>query len=802
MHTTSEENGTSHIYLGSFYKKVTAHCIKWRWVWLLAVILVTAAFASQFPKVRFDNSSDIWFVEGHKSLESKAVFDNAFGNDEYVHLFFLKEETPFTPESLRLISELEATLETDVAYARKVTWLGNVERIHTAADGSGDVLVEDFMAEMPSTQEAVDSVLQEALAEEDYVNNLISPDATVLVLSIELDPYPEDGEDVNPRNTVAKSVYEVLKRDEYKGLSVHVAGSPVFSYEYEKLVKKGTSSLFLLVVVVQAFILLWLGRGPRGVIVPLVVTVLAVLWTIGSMGLLGMTMNLLSVAMPTMLICVSIGDAMHGITAFHDHIDKGLARLDALKAAFAEVGGPIMLTSLTTAAGFLAYLTTQVKPYREMGIYVALGVLYAFILTLILVPVFYSFGKERLVRKKKRSRDTNGGDIFDKWLSMTHRVCTTRPKTVAGVFLVVMAVTFAGYLMVKVESNTSRLVFKRVPLRQTIDLLDGRMGTAYNLEFMFDTEREDGIKDPKFMAKLEAMHQYAENHPLVTKASSVTHVVKKMRQALHNNDPAYYALPESAEAIAQYLFMYEASGGANLDRQVGFTYDVARLSMKLKSLDTGQARQLNDDMEAKVTELFGDDVKMIESGSMFRYIALNDILFEGQRTSFLAALLTITIIMTVVLRSVKLGLISLAPNAFPVFLTMGFMGLAGFYLDVITISFAAVIIGVAVDDTIHFFTRFKAEFLKLGNYKKALGEALATAGRPITFTSIVLVLGNSVLMTSDLLGFFKLGLLFGVAFITALVADFFFATSLIMIFKPLGPESNPEAIDTQGGENA
>jgi len=802
MQPTQGNHDATHIYMGSFFDRFTAHCIKWRWLWIVVVLAVTAGFASQFPKVRFDNSSDIWFVEGHESLKNKAAFDDAFGNDEYAHMLFLRDETPFTPENIRLLDQLEATLETEVPYARKVTWLGNVELIEAAADGSGDVLVERFMEDLPETQEQVDALLKKALGENDYVNNLISPDGEVIALSIELDTYPEEAEDSNPRNTVAKSIQQILERDEYRGLTPHVAGGPVFSYEYEKLVKKETSSLFLLVVVVQAVILFWLGRGLRGVVVPLAVTILAVLWTIGSMGFLGITMNLLSVAMPTMLICVSIGDSMHGITAFHDHVDKGMSRLAALKAAFSEVGGPIMLTSLTTAAGFLAYLTTHVKPYREMGIYVSLGVLYAFLLSIVLVPVLYSFGSKHIKQKKARSRRANGGDAFDKCLKRIHHLCTVYPKTVVGIFVAIMAVTFAGYMMVKVESNTSKLVFKRVPLRQTLELFDERMGTAFNMEFMFDTGREDGIKDPAFMAKLDALHEYAEEHPLVTKASSVTHVIKKMRQALHNNNPSYYTLPESSEAIAQYLFMYEASGGANLDRQVGFTYDVARLSLKLKSLDTGQSRQLCKDMEAKVSELFGDDVQMIESGSMFRYLALNDILYDGQRSSFLAALATITLIMMVVLRSVKLGLICLAPNAFPVFLSMGFMGLAGFYLDVITISFAAVIIGVAVDDTIHYFTRFKSEFHRLGSYKEALGQALATAGRPITFTTIVLILGNAVLMTSSLLGFFKLGLLFAVAFIAAIIADFFFATALIMLIKPLGPERSPESAKITGESNA
>ena len=232
---------------------------------------------------------------------------------------------------------------------------------------------------------------------------------------------------------------------------------------------------------------------------------------------------------------------------------------------------------------------------------------------------------------------------------------------------------------------------------------------------------------------------------------------------------------------------------------VGFTYDQARLSLKMRSLDTHDARMLSDFMNANIDTLFGDGkVEVVEAGGMRNYLALNDILFEGQRNSFIAALSVITLVMIIVLRSFKLGLISMIPNVLPVFATMGFMGLFGLYLDVITISFAAVIIGVAVDDTIHFFTRFKSEFGKTGNYENALKNTLGSVGRPLTFTTMILVIGNGVFLFSCLLGFFKLGLLFGVAFTWALMADFFFAPALIMTLKPLGPElPGPASIEKE-----
>ena len=772
-----------------FWSGIAAHIIRFRWLWLIGVIVVTIGFGTQLQHVRFDNSNDIWFVEGHSVLKAKEHFDEAFGNVDFVYLLFTRERMPFTTENLEAMSSLSERFMETVPYAHKVTWLGNVERIRGLDGDEQAVLIEDFLPEIPETQAEIDRKLRDALTEPEFLNNLISEDGTVLTMVIALETYPGEGEDSNPRYSVAEAVNEALSEPAYSGLSPYIAGGPHFTYEYDALAKQQTSKLFMLVLLVMAVLLLWLGRGPRGIIVPLLITFIAVFWTIGTIGAIGLTMNLLSIALPTMLICVGIGDSMHGIAAFHDHVDRGLSRIDALKKAFGEVGGPIMLTSLTTAVGFLAYLTTHVKPFREMGVYIASGVVYAFVLTVILTPILYSFGKNYSRPNRKRSGEGSTGDLFDRWLQWVHRTVINYPRIIIVFFCAVLALTFWGYTMMQVESNTAKLVSKSLPLRQTIDIIDARLGASFSMEYLLNTGKESGIKDPEFMAKLDKLMRLAEEHPLVTNSVSVTMVLKKMHRALHGNDPASYRLPDSRNALAQYLFLYEGSGGDTLDQLVGFTYDQARLTLKVKSLDTADARELSNFMRARIDELFADgEVEIIEAGGMVNYLALNDILFEGQRNSFIAALLAITLVMILVLRSFGLGLISMIPNVMPVFVTMGFMGLMGWYLDVITISFAAVIIGVAVDDTIHFFTRFKSEFNRSGNYDEALKNTLSSVGRPLTFTTMVLVIGNGVFLFSSLLGFFKLGLLFGFAFLWALMADFFFAPALIKLLKPLGPE--------------
>ncbi|PIE70665.1 MAG: hypothetical protein CSA22_06610 [Deltaproteobacteria bacterium] len=779
---------TNHIPLAGFFAGVSDHVLRKRGWYLAGVILITLFFIFQMRSLRFDNSSEIWYVEGHAALTAKAYFDEAFGNYQFVYLLFTKEKTDFTPENFRRMAELADALEATVPYVKRVLWLGNAERIRGA--GAQDVRIAPFFETPPATRQEIDDKLDEAILEPSFVGDLISPDKTALSMVVELDTYPSKTADLTPQKTVADAVDAVLARPEFAALAPFVSGTPHFNTQYSALAKRDMGKLSLAVVLVQMVLLFFFARGIRGVIVPIGITMLAVLWTLGTVALLGFTLNLLSSAIPAMLICVSIGDAMHAISAFYGGLQRGMSQKEALRAAFAEVGLALMLTSLTTAIGFLAYLSCEVVPYREMGVYVSVGVLYAFLLTLVLTPIFFSIGTVRPPAQKTRSSQ----DLFSRWLLFCCDQVTTRPLTLVLGFSAIMLLTFVGYLNMKVESNTSKLIFKGEPLRDTLDLVDARMGNSITLEFLMDTGKPSGVKDPAFMKKLDTLMQDAETYPQVTKATSVTSVLKQIRRALYNNDPASYTLPDSTEAIAQYLFLYESSGGGMLDRQVGFLYDMARLSLKAPTIDTADARKLLVEMRKKIKTLFGDSVKVVVSGGMFNYIELTDILYSGQRHSFIAALLVISVVMMGVLRSVRLGLLSMIPNIFPVFFTMGFLGLVGYYLDVITISYAAVIIGVAVDDSIHFFTRFRQEFSVCGRYAEALRVTYLSIGRPLTQTTLVLVIGNLMLMFSSLLGFFKLGLLFGVAFSMALLADLLFAPSLIMLLKPLGKEKGDPAL--------
>ncbi len=763
----------------TFFSRLAEGILRFRWLLLLLVFLLTIFAFYEMRTIRMDNSNETYFVEEDQTLVTYNRFHNTFGNDEFVYILFETGDF-FQPETVRLIAALATDLEKNVPYVKDVKSLCNVEYIEGV---EGGIEIYDLMEEFPKTPQQMEIIRKKALAEPLYLNNLISPDGRTAAILLELDPYP--GDKVDARRTIAPVVREILVRSQYASLEHYTVGIPIINYDIQAVSVKETGLFMLICIVLEMLILFWTTHKIRGVIAPIIVVILGVFWTMGVIGILGWTLNMLVIIIPTLLIAVGIGDSMHVIAEFQDQQQRGLGRKEAITTTLTIVGIPCLLTTLTTAAAFLSFLATAIKPIREMGVYAAVGVIMALVLSLVLVPVFFSFGKEKAA---PQNPSTNRNDLFDRILGWIALINIKHPRAIFGIFLVLTLLSAGGYLLVEVESNTIKMFSKDLPVRRAFDYVDSHMGGSMSVEIMVDTGKKDGVKDPAFLRQLDSLQDYINKHPLSMKTMSVLDLLKKMNQALHENRPEHYTLPETKEQASEYMFLYETSGGGELDKQVSFNYDIARLTARTKSLSTKDIKIFVSDISGFAKEHLDPSIKIDYTGMIPMVNAMSDLITSGQIKSFGCAFIAISLMMIIVLRSFKLGLISMIPNLFPVLIAIGFMGYAGIYLSMAVVTFAAIIIGIAVDDTIHFFVRYRREFNRTGTYEGALKHTLLTVGRPITFTTITLVAGFSVFALSDISNIGDFGLMAGFAIMWALLSDFFLAPAMMFLFKPLGEE--------------
>jgi len=267
--------------------------------------------------------------------------------------------------------------------------------------------------------------------------------------------------------------------------------------------------------------------------------------------------------------------------------------------------------------------------------------------------------------------------------------------------------------------------------------------------------------------------------------------VKEINRALHSNDKQHYRLPSSDEAVSQYILLYEASGGEELEKLVSGDVATARLTIYIRSTDSKTSKIFYDNLVNHIDSVIPDDYNYQVTGMSYLTLKSMQYIADTQITSITLALVIISLLMLVVFGSVKVGVLSMLPNIFPILLTLGLMGWAGIWLDYVRTLIACIAIGLAVDDTIHFMARYRLEFGRLGKYEAALYATMAEVGRAITITTCVLVIGFSVLMTSQLNDSFYFGLLSCICIFIALMADYFICPSLLLKFKPFGKEFEP-----------
>jgi hydrophobe/amphiphile efflux-3 (HAE3) family protein len=785
---------TSKYFSGTntFFARLAEGILRFRWLLLLLVFLLTIFAFYEMRTLRMDNSNESFFLEGDPTKLLLDKFRDTFGNEDFVYVL-IETRDFFEPDTIRLIRKLAEDLEAHVPYVKDMKFLGNVEYVEGV---EGGIEISDLIEEIPETPEEMKLARERAMNEPLYLDNLISRDGKTAAILLECERYPD--EKVDPRKEIPPAVYKILAKPGYADLEVYAVGGPIIDFEMDELTAREMSLFGLICIVLQMLILLWVARGARGVVTPLLVVILSIFWTLGLLGVLDWTLSLMVSMLPVLLICVGIGDSMHIISEFQDQQDRGFARRQAIVKALALVGIPCLLTGLTTAAGFLSFCSTVIKPVREMGVYAAIGVIMAFLLSLIMVPIIFSFGKNkkkvsdleesptRKVKEKEISENRN--DIFARVLKRIALLNLKYPWAILGIFILLAALSVFGYRLIEVETNSIEFASTDLPVRQAYDYVDSHMGGSMSMEVMLDTEKKDGIKEIEFLKQMEALQNYIDQHPLTCKTTSVIDTLKKMRRAVHENRMEYYNLPETKAQAAEYLFLYETSGGEELDKQVSFNYDIARINARTKSLSSKDVRTFISDIDRFVKKNIDPSINVEYTGTMPWVKAMSDYVSQGQKRSFILAFLAITCMMIIVLHSFKLGLISMIPNVFPVLISLGLMGFIGVYMSIPIMIFSPIIIGVAVDDTIHFFMRYRREFERIGTYEGALKAALSTVGRPIMFTTMTLVAGFSVFGLSDMYNVTQFGLLAAFAFLWALLADFFFAPALLLLMKPLGAE--------------
>lgn len=782
-------------FLNHLFTQLAGFTYDHRWLMSLACLLVLSVCGYLASLVRFDNSFESFFNKNDRVYEQFLTFRDDFGSDEISYILYdapAKEYGVWDIGVMQTIQRLTRELETTVPFVKRVVSLPNVEFM----EGKDDTLyIHDLLKTFPDSQDKLLDIRDKVLAKPVYVNGLTSRDGVygAIILDMEkssIDPVshimvdPRKGNQIYnlfPQATCT-AIDTILKRYGDSGVRFYHTGDVPLNSAYNIITQRESSSLGAITIVVIGLLLLVFFRNMVGVIGPLAVVCCSLMMTVGFMGMVGWQFDFIFIILPTILISVGVADSVHIISDFKTHYTSLNNRREAIKQTAYFTGVPCLFTSVTTVAGFTSMSISPIKAIKHFAIYSGIGVACAFLLSMTLLMVFLSFGKKApSIARQKVSKGPAGMAAV---LSRVADVNIRYKYMIIAFFAVLFVFSALGISRITIDSNLLSEFSDRVEVKRATEYVDSVMGGSISYSYIFDTGQQDGVMAPEILKAIETLQQRAEEDEIVLKTYSIVDVIKDINRSLHNEDEAFYKLPDSRDFTAQYLLLYEMSGGDELDNYVTPNFSRANLEIRTAFVDSSRAKQLIETLDGTVRSMGLSIQPPSVTGIGALWYQLIDYIVKSQLTGFSLAFVVITVFLCILFRSVKVGLISMIPNLAPVVITLGMMGWAGIPLDYIKLLIGCIAIGIAVDDTIHLVNRYRYTFARTGDYTKALYESMAHVGKALVITSVVLFCGFHVLAFSVMASMVQFAILIAATILVALAADFFLLPSLLLVLKP------------------
>ncbi|MCH9045089.1 MAG: MMPL family transporter [SAR324 cluster bacterium] len=774
---------------------------------LLMMLVVVAAFGSQLPRLTFDTSNESYFHEEDPTLREYDAFREQFGREEML-IIALRPPEVFDRAFLQWLADFHAALEAEVPYVKEITSLVNVR--HTRGEGD-ELIVEDLLETLPRTPAEMARLKERVLSSELYRNFLVSEDGkftTVVIETLAFSPGGEAGDllagfgeaDEQPvggqavermplsqeeNRELVLAARKVAAKFQSPDFPIHIAGGPALDEFFERTMQKDMGQFLGLAFLAIGIFLFVLFRRFSGVVLPLLVVILSLLSTVGLMAATGVSFTIPTTILPSFLLAVGVGASVHLLAIFYRDFQRRGDKEGAIVYALGHSGLPIVMTALTTAAGLYAFVTAEMAPIAHLGIFAGTGVLIALLYTLVLLPALLALWP---VRQHARfgSGERSGG--FDRLLTAIADFATSRALGIVVFSGVVVAAAIVGLFRLSFSMNFVEWIPRSQEIRRSIDLVDRELKGSSTLELVIDTGEENGLYEPAALNAMEALGRFAEQYrndagvQVVGKTNSLLNVLKETHRALNENRAEFYAIPQSRQLVAQELLLFENSGSDDLERLVDSQFSKARLTIVVPWDDAAVYVGFVQKIRAEAERLFEGRAIVTVTGTLNLFTQMMFAMMRSMAKSYVIAGVVITVMMMLLVGSLRIGLLSMVANLTPIMVTMGLvMGFAGIRLDAFTLLIGSIALGLAVDDTIHFFHNFRRYYGQGMDAREAVRQTLLTSGRAMLFTSLVLVTGFWLFMLATLNNVFYFGLLTGVALIFALLADFLLAPAMIML---------------------
>ena len=575
-----------------------------------------------------------------------------------------------------------------------------------------------------------------------------------------------------------REVVETYRTDE---MPIWVAGSPVVTHFLKQTMMSDVRKFVLLATITVGIVLFIMFRRISGVFLPLLVVFFSLLSTLGLMAFLGVPIKVPTQILPSFLLAVVVGTSVHILAIFFHRYRDSADKEDAVVYAMEHSGLAVVMTNVTTAAGLVSFSTAELAPIADLGVFADIGVMLAFLYTLILLPALLA-----LVPIPHKTA-TVGGDnrtVMGRFLTSVGNFSIGHPVAILGASIVVMLLSVVSISTIRFSHHPLQWFPKDNPIRVATEKIDRELKGSISLEVIIDTGKENGLYDPALLNRLETAAVHVEKLEYeklyVDKAWSLTTILKEIHQALNENRPEYYRIPDDRNLVAQEFLLFENSGSDDLEDFVDSQFSKARFMVKVPFEDAYHAGIFITQVNGYFNRYF-KEAEVTLTGMIGLLAWTTSAAIHSMAKSYAIALVVITILMILLIGGVRIGLLSMIPNLAPILLMLGVIGVLNLPMDLFTMMVASIAIGLAVDDTIHFMHNFRRYYDQSGDPVKAVHQTLQTTGRAMLVTTIVLSIGFFVFSFATMSNVRNFGMLTGFTIIMALLSDYLLAPALMVL---------------------
>jgi uncharacterized protein len=774
--------------------------VRYRWLVIIACFLVIGSIGRYLPTMTKDTTPEAFVPKGSSALAFRDHVEEVFGlKDPMVVAVASKHKDGiYTPRALALVDQLSRELgKIDGIDPERITSLATEKDIRGTRDG---MLVEPFWETPPQSVAEAKAVKQRVEHFPLMLGTLAARDGSSTLIIAEL--MPNTNEEQVYRKLLAFT--EKLKNDGALGddLELHVAGQGAVSGYLSAYIAADASRLNPVAAIIITIVLLLAFRTVAGTVIPNIIVLGTVAVGLGSMAAAGVPMYVITNSLPVILIGIAVCDAIHIFSQYYDELGQNpeLSGREAVVRAMSVMWRPVTLTTLTTVAGFVGLsLAASLPPMQSYGIFAAIGIMAAWVWTLLLLPALLSLFKPRVKSLQKRAKAPQN-DLISRALAGLAGLVARQPRRVLLATALVLVAAVVGASRVEFNDQRIQSFQQGEPLRVADSVINTSLDGTYYLDVAITTPEPEDLFKPENLRKIETLQNWMETQGGLNNTTSIVDYIKQMHQAVNEGNPQYYALPDDPALIAQYFLLYSASSEpTDFEDKIDFDYRLAHIRGQLADDNFQTVEPIVLGLKSHLANEFNSpSIKGNTTGALDLSYSWLAPLAGNTAAGMAVALILVLLASTLFFRSLTLGLIATTPVACSVLMVFAIMGYAGIWIGVGTSMFAAIAIGLGVDFAIHTIDRLRSLIRDQGlSYEQAVATLLPSTGRALLFNLLALALGFGVLMTSTVPPLQDFGLLVAIAVLTSFLISVTGMTSLIGVLRPRALFSQQDVVDIE-----